>query len=181
MSHDKIDFDSIHYEFLLITDKDLIESDFTSEEKEFTDYYHMDSWQDVLERLVKMYILKIDGKVMWYVTLAMAHIRNDATPQIKEKGINGTVPALLISHLAVRKGNHRRGIGKAMLKNIFGSVVPELHSRAGCRYVMLNPRDAQYVRDFYTDFGFDYYDKFLADGKSDKESDACLYDLKSPH
>jgi len=178
LSLNKIDFEITPYDFLLVADKDLIEDDFESSEQEFTDYFHRDGWQDILEKIVKMYVLKLDGKVMGYVTLAMAHIRHDATAEIKAKEINGTIPALLISHLAVHKDHQRRHIGQTMLKEIFGYIVPEITKRAGCRYVMLNPRDDQGVRDFYIAYGFDYYDKFLADGKSDKTSDAFLYDLK---
>jgi predicted N-acetyltransferase YhbS len=173
----KIDFNSVEYEYHKVADGEMLDDDFKSEEQEFTDYYHVDSLQDVRERLVRLYLLKIDGKIMGYVTLAMAHIRNDATPEIESKQINGTIPALLISHLAVRAGNHRRGIGEELLRMVLGKLVPSLHTRAGCRYVMLNPRDDQGVRDFYTAFGFDYIDKFKSDGNSDKESDACLYDL----
>ncbi len=178
MSHEKIDFDTVPYEFLQVKDTDLLEDDFASDEKEFTDYYHIDALQDVRERLVRMYILKINGAVLGYVTLAMAHIRNDATEEIKNKEVNGTIPALLISHLAVRQRYERRGIGTALLKNVFGYLVPELHTRAGCRYVVLNPRDDAGVRSFYKSYGFDYYDKFLRDGTLDKTSDAFLYDLK---
>ncbi len=111
---------------------------------------------------------------MGYVTLAMAHIRPDATEEIKEKRVNGNIPALLISHLAVRKDFLRRGIGTSLLDLVFATV-PELEKWAGCRYVMLNPRDDQGVRDFYIKYGFKYEPNF----EGDMENDACLVNLKS--
>ncbi len=41
---------------------------------------------------------------------------------------------------------------------------------------MLNPRDDQGVRDFYSNYGFTYYSNL----NNDKESDAFLMDLKNP-
>ena len=170
----KINFDTANVEYFQIEESDLLDDDFESDIDEFTQYYHMECLSDVRERIVHAYFIKVDGVNMGYVTLAMAHIRNNATEAIKSKEINGNVPALLISHIAVRKNNQRRGIGRALLDLVFVHLVPELTNRAGCRYVMLNPRDDQEVRDFYTNYGFEYYPNFV----DDKESDACLYDLK---
>ncbi len=173
MSLSKIDFTTIDYEYYKVPNTDPLDDDFKSEIQEFTDYYHRDSLQDIREKLVQMYVLKIEGKVMGYVTLAMTHIRNDVTEAIKEKDVNGTIPALLISHLAVRAGHNRRGIGHELLDMIFSRLVPKLKKFAGCRYVMLNPRDDAGVRKFYDDYGFDYAENAM----NDKESDAFLYDV----
>ena len=126
------------------------------------------------ERLVRIYVVKRGERVAGYVTLAMAHIRPDATEEIKEKEVNVNIPALLISHLAVRKDFLRRGIGTSLLDLVF-AIVPELEQWAGCRYVMLNPRDDQGVRDFYVKYGFKYEPSF----EGDMENDACLVNLKS--
>lgn len=185
MSQNKIQFETTPYEFLLVNDQDLIDGDFESSVDEFTKYFHQDSWEDIRNNIVKMYVLKLEGKIMGYVTLANAHIRHDATKEIKTKEINGPVPALLISHLAVAKDEQRRHVGQTMLKEVFASVVPKITPLAGYRYVMLNPRADQGVRDFYADAGFDYYPRFVdqrvTDEKTgkvfDKTRDACLYDL----
>lgn len=185
MSLSKIDFETTPYEFLLVKNKDLIEGDFESTIQEFTDYFHQDSWEDIRLHIVKMYVLKLDGKIMGYVTLANAHLRHDATGPIESKELNGPVPALLISHLAVHKDHQRRHVGQTMLKEIFASVVPKITPLTGCRYVLLNPRNDKGVRDFYDDYGFDYYPKLIdqrvKDEKTgemhDKTRDAFLYDL----
>ncbi len=173
MSLPKIDFNSIDYEYYQVQESDLLEDGFESNEQEFTDYYHKISLGDVREQIIRMYQLRIEGEVMGYVTVAAAHIRNDATPAIEAKEICTTVPALLISHLAVKKGNQRRGIGRELLDMVFVKILPEIKNRVGCRYVMLNPRDDPTVHEFYKAYGFEYYENAM----DDKESDAFLYDL----
>lgn len=185
MSQDKIQFETTPYEFLLVTDQELIEQKFESSIEEFTTYYHQDCLEDLRHHIVRMYVLKVDGKIMGYVTLANAHIRHDAIEPIVAKGINGPVPALLISHLAVHKDHQRRHVGQTMLKEVLGSVVPIITPLTGCRYLMLNPRDDQGVRDFYLDAGFDYYPRMIDQRVTDEETgktydktrDAFLYDL----
>ena len=151
-----------------------VPEEFESSVGEFTDYYRMDSLQDMRDRLVRMYVTKRGGRVVGYVTLAMAHIGPDATEEIRKKEVNVNIPALLISHLAVHKDFLRRGIGTSLLDLVF-LVVPKLEPWAGCRYVILNPRDDQGVRDFYVKYGFTYEPNF----KGDMENDACLLNLKS--
>ncbi len=42
---------------------------------------------------------------------------------------------------------------------------------------MLNPRDDEGVRVFYTKLGFEYIEKLKDGGEPDNESDAFLFDL----
>lgn len=159
--------------FYIVKEGEMPDDGFGSSVEEFTDYYHTDSLQDIRERLVRMYVAKHSNRVVGYVTLAMAHLRHDATDEIRAKEINGSIPALLISHLAVHKNFHRRGIGTQLLNLVF-HIVPKLECWAGCRYVMLNPRDDKGVRGFYSNYGLTYY----PDINDDKERDAFLMDLK---
>ena len=79
----------------------------------------------------------------------------------------------VISHLAVHKNFQRRHVRTALLNFIF-EMVPNFESLAGCRYILLNPRDDEGVGNFYTNYGFRCYSNF----KGDTESDAFLMDLK---
>ena len=162
------------YEYCQIDEHYVLENDFESDVKEFTDYYHRDSIQDMLDWLVRMYVIKRNSQVLGYVTLAMARLRSDATEKIKELRVNENIPALLISHLAVHKDFQRRKIGTKLLDLVF-ELVPKLQKRAGCRYVMLSPRDDSGVMAFYENYGFEHPPNF----KDDKYSDAYLMDLKS--
>lgn len=168
----KIDYGNLVY--YKVKESDLLDTTFESDIDEFTQYFHIESLNDIREKLVQMYLIKASEKVLGYVTLAMAHIRPDATKEIKTKEVYGNIPSLLISHLAVRKGFQRQGLGTRLLDLVFVDIIPNLETFVGCRYVMLNPRNDEGVRKFYNDYGFVYYDNF----KSDKDSDACLFDVK---
>lgn len=159
--------------FYMIKEGDMPDDSFESSVKEFTDYYHTFSLFDISERLVRMYVAKRGDQVVGYVTLAMAHLKHDATGEIRAKEINDNIPALLISHLAVHKNFCRQQIGTSLLNLVF-YVVFRLERWIGCRYVMLNPRDDQGVRDFYSNYGFTYYPNI----NDDKKRDAFLMDLK---
>ena len=173
-----MDFNNKNVTFYKVQATDLLDDDFESTIEEFTNYYHIDCLQDIRERLAQVYLLKLSGKVIGFVTLAMAHIPPNATKEIRAKEVNGNIPALLISHLAVHKDYQRRHVGMTLLDFIF-DIVPTLVSLAGCRYVILNPRDDQGVRDFYTNYGFQYYANLNDDKKLDAFlMDLTLYDLK---
>lgn len=156
-----------------VKEEDMPDDGFESNVKEFTDYYHTHSLFDVRERLARMYVAKRGARVVGYVTIAMAHIKHDATCEIKAKGVNGDIPALLISHLAVHKNFCRQRIGTRLLNLAFG-IAAGLERWIGCRYVMLNPRDDQGVGDFYSNYGFTY----CPNVNDDKKRDAFLMDLK---
>ena len=129
---------------------------------------------DVREEVVGMYLLKMEDEVMGYVTVAASHLRNRATAAIAAKEINATIPAVLISHLAVRNGYERRGIGGALLDMVINKIVPEIRSRIGCRYVILSPRNDPGVYEFYKAYGFEYFER----AGDDERSGMFLYDLQ---
>lgn len=166
--------EEFNLEFVRRDELDSHDQSFESSISEFTEYYKMQSHFDVNEKLVRLYELKQNNKTIGFVTLATAHIRSDATPEIREKEVNGNIPSLLISHLAVHKDFQRKGIGTAFLDFIFFQLVPQIKSISGCRYVLLNPLDDKGVRAFYHQYGFKYYSNL----NDDKESDAFLMDLK---
>ena len=60
---------------------------------------------------------------------------------------------------------------------VFSKIVPGIESRAGCRYVMLHPRDDPEIHRFYKTYGFEY--EPITDRNSDRE--LFLYDLKNKH
>ena len=169
----RIHWDDAGIEYYQVKESDIPDNYFKSSVEEFTEYYRTDSMQDIRERLTRMYLIKYHKHVVGYVTLAMAHIEHDATEPIKAKEINGTVPALLISHLAVHKNFQGQGIGTILLDLVF-QIATKVESLVGCRYVMLNPRDDQGVRDFYTKYGFEYHVNL----NDDNNCDAFLMDLK---
>ncbi len=69
------------------------------------------------EGLARTYLLKADGRVVGYVSLAMSYLRKEATGQTQAKESHGNIPALLISHLSAHKEHLREGIGTGWLMN----------------------------------------------------------------
>ncbi len=100
---------------------------------------------DLEHSITRAYLIRIAGYVAAYADLSMAHLKNNAAPAIKGKEINSNVPAILISHLAVDAVFQGHGVGRFLLKLIIGRLIPKLKKMAGCRYVILNPRDDQGV------------------------------------
>ena len=98
--------------------------------EEFTTYYRINMLGDVRERIVQTYRMFLDGTVVGYVTVSLAHLKPDATRAIKEKETTSNIPALLISHLAVHKDYLRRGIGNELLNMVFSEIVPGIESKA---------------------------------------------------
>ena len=150
---------------------------FRSDVKEFNDYIGADMAFDIAENISQVYLIIIAGYVAGYIAISMNRLRNNATPAIEGKEIEGNVPAILISHLAVDGVFQGHGVGKALLNLVITRLVPKLKKIIGCRYVMLNPIDDQGVRDFYINYGFEYVEKLNDGGEQDREFDACLFDL----
>ncbi len=154
---------------------------FNSDVDELNEYIGPEMAFDLEHSITRAYLMRIGKVVAAYADLSMAHLKNNATPAIKGKEINSNVPAILISHLTVDVVFQGHGVGSFLLKLIIDRLIPKLKKMAGCRYIMLNPRDDQGVRDFYINYGFEYYEKFEdgreSDNKSDNKQDAFLLDL----
>ena len=169
----KINFDTDNVEFERLEPTDPIDKTFQSSDNEFTDYYQIQSQYDLQEGLARTYLLKIDDRVVGYVSLAMAHLRKESTEQTQAKESDGNIPALLISHLSAHKDHPREGIGTRLVDESL-RFATKYSEYIGCRYLMLNPRDDDGVRKFYESYGFTY----ISNEKDDKERDAFILDIK---
>ena len=173
----KIDFSKHDVEYPQVSESDLLDDGFESGVEEFATYYHINMPGDVRGRIVRAYRMVLDGTVAGYVTVSLAHLRPDATRAIKAKEAASNIPALLISHLAVHKNYLRRGIGSELLDMVFSKIVPGIESRAGCRYVMLHPRDDPEVHAFYKKCRFEYEPR----SDHNPDHDLFLHDVKKLH
>ncbi len=150
---------------------------FNSDVVEFNEYIGPEIAFDLEHSITRAYLIRVEEDVVGYIDLSMAHLKNNATPAIADKQIKSNVPAILISHLAVDVVFQGHGVGRFLLKLIIDKLIPKLKKMAGCRYVILNPRDDQGVRDFYINCKFEYVKKLKDDRKPDNELDFCLFDL----
>ena len=152
---------------------DPIDDSFNAGVNDFTDYYRTQSGYDLQEGLSQTYYLKMNEKIIGYVSIAMAHLRKDTTENMDTKQTCSNIPTLLISHLATHVDYQKKGIGTLLLDEIFRISVG-LSKIIGCRYIMLNPRNDEGVREFYRKNEYTY----IPNLKDDKESDAFIKDIQ---
>lgn len=123
---------------------------FACSKPEFAEYLKVDAYYDQDARMGRTYVFEHEGRIVGYVVLAMAHM-----PVTEQQHLNistyGTVPALLISHLATHEQYERRGVGKNMLLWAI-SYGDQISDSVGCRAVIVSS-DADVV-DFYKKSGF---------------------------
>ena len=92
--------------------------------------------------------------------------------------VNGTIPAVLISHLAVHKDHQRQHVGKIMLEEIIMRIIiKKLQPHIGCKYITLNPRDDDGVRSFYEYFEFKLCANITSDRMDTEAADAYMFNL----
>lgn len=120
----------------------------------------------------KTWVLKFNGRVLGFISVAMAHMQKARTTYFEGKKSDSNIPALLIGHLATHKDALRRGIGKELVKWAIREAVNN-SKRIGCRIVMLNPDDDQIVKSFYNALNFRYVDH------SKKDKDVFYLDIQT--
>ena len=125
-------------------------SDFRCSKPEFEEYLRVNALDDQNAGMGRTYVFSYKGHIVGYVVLAMAHMH-----KAEQKHLNidtyGTVPALLISHLATHKQYERRGVGANML---FWTIKygKNMAKNVGCRVVLVSA--SADVSGFYEKNGF---------------------------
>ena len=108
---------------------------FACSKPEFAEYL-IDAYYDQDAQMGRTYVFEHKGRIVGYVVLAMAHM-----PVTEQQHLNistyGTVPALLISHLATHKQYERRGVCKNMLLWAI-SYGEQISESVGCRVVIVS-------------------------------------------
>ena len=62
-----------------VSESDLLDDGFESGVGEFTAYYRINMLGDVREKIIRAYRMILDGTVVGYVTVSLAHLKPDAT------------------------------------------------------------------------------------------------------
>ena len=124
--------------------------DFRCSKPEFEEYLRVDALYDQDAQMGHTYLFVYDRQIVGYVVLAMAHM-----PAREQKHLDidthGTVPALLISHLATHKQYERRGVGRGMILWVI-RYARRLSKKMGCRAVLVS--SDKDVVGFYEKIGF---------------------------
>jgi len=170
---DTIDFTSKDVDKLQLEEEEKIDENFKCHNDEYTQYYSFQSRYDLQEGLARTTLLTYKGRVIGYISIAMAHMRKENNEGMNSKETEGNIPALLISHLATHEDFLKKKIGSYLVSLAIKKAI-EFSKKVGCRYVMLNPENEQGVRDFYEKLGFEYIPNIV----DDKEKDAFILDIQ---
>lgn len=149
-----------------------IDKSFECTNNEYTEYYQFQSLYDLQENLARTKLLTYKGKVIGYISIAMAHMEKERSEITMGKATDGNIPALLISYLATHKNYRRRGVGTRLVDEAV-RIATETSKEIGCRYVMLSPEDDDGVRKFYSEYGFTHIPH------EDKKRVAFILDIKT--
>ncbi len=144
---------------------------FKCKTKEFTDYYKFDAVIDMGYGVAKTLQMVYKGIVIGYISLATSFMLKSKSKVFKKKEIGSHIPALLISHLATRKGWEKKGIASALLNITIDQGKQIAEGIVACRVIMLNPYDSPNVRKLYKNRGFTYV------SHKNKQKDICFLDL----
>lgn len=128
--------------------------DFECSDPEFEDYLRVSALYDQDAGMGRTYVFRYEGRIVGYIVLAMAHL-----PGAEQAHLNidtyGTVPALLISHLATHKRYERRGIGRNMVLWAI-NYARKAAKNMGCRIVLVGSKPD--VLEFYEKLEFVHAD-----------------------
>ena len=142
----------IPYDQLLPTNITGVEdfSDFKCSDPEFEEYLRVSALYDQNAGMGRTYAFMHEGRIVGYVVLAAA-----AVPDREQKRLNidtyGSVPALLISHLATHEQYERRRVGRNMVLWSIG-YAKNLAKNIGCRIVLVGADPG--VEEFHEKIGF---------------------------
>jgi GNAT superfamily N-acetyltransferase len=95
------------------------------------------------------YVIREDGKVVGFISLAMGTIRIRDHPRLHLPGIGiNEYPAIKIGRLGVDKRHTRRGLGTRFL-DLSMNIALELKDRVGCRFLSVDayPHRINWYRD----------------------------------
>ena len=125
-------------------------SDFKCSDPEFEEYLRVSALYDQNAGMGRTYAFMHEGRIVGYVVLAAADV-----PDKEQKRLNidtyGSVPALLISHLATHEQYERRRVGRNMVLWSIG-YAKNLAKNIGCRIVLVGAKPD--VSGFYEKMGF---------------------------
>ena len=102
----------------------------------------------------RTYVTIRSGNVVGYYTLTPGSVIKATAPHRVGKGLAGhPIPVIIIARLAVDKGEQRKGLGKALVRDALLRIIDAAEIIGG-RAVLVQAKDAQ-ARRFYEQLGFE--------------------------
>ena len=102
------------------------------------------------------YVAVIDSKIVGFATVSATSIMIKDLPKSSRKQLpKYPLPALRLARLAVAENVQGQGIGKQLLKAVFG-IAHEMADRTGCVAVVVDAKPA--AVEFYKPYGFEEFE-----------------------
>ncbi len=116
-----------------------IDRSFECSNPKYTEYYRIHAFNDMQTGIGKTWVLTYKDKAIGFISIAMAHIRQERHEDLQDNGF-GNIPALLIGHLATHQDYENRGVGTRLLAWAIKKAT-EYSKTIGCSIVMLSPEN----------------------------------------
>lgn len=102
------------------------------------------------------YVAVRESKILGFVTLCATSITVQDLPKtVKKRLPNYPLPALRLARLAVAESAQGQGIGKLLLRTVFG-IAHEMADRTGCVAVVVDAKPA--AIEFHQRYGFEAFE-----------------------
>ena len=102
----------------------------------------------------RVYVVHRGGRVAGYYALASSAVARADAPVRAGRGLaNYAIPVILLARLAVDQGEQGRGLGSALLKDVFLRVA-RAADEIGVRALLVHAQDDE-ARAFYEHFDFE--------------------------
>lgn len=113
-------------------------------------YIAQQATQDEKRNVSRTFMLVEDGQLIGYYTLANASVvESDLSEEQMKKMPRYPMPAVLLSRLAVDKGQQGKGVGKRLMVDFFRRVYA-ISKHSGVAFILVDAKDekaASYYRD----------------------------------
>lgn len=130
---------------------------FRSGDVELDRFFHKFAGQNQFRlHIGTTYVAVRESDILGFATLSATSITIENLPKSARKRLpKYPLPALRLARLAVAESARGQGIGKQLLKTVFG-IAHEMADRTGCVAVVVDAKPA--AIEFYKPYGFEAFD-----------------------
>lgn len=122
--------------------------EFSSGAAELDDWFRRFAFENLRANNAITYVSCIGRTVVGFYSIAVAGVaKDDAHPQIAQRGVPSDIPCILLARLAVDSAYQGQGLGVGLLQDALTRAAT-ISESVGARAVLIHARDEQ-ARDFY--------------------------------